>query len=397
VLPPDGPAAKAFEPAPLGPLRLRNRLVKAATYEGMTPGGTPSDALITFHRELAAGGVAMTTVAYGAVSPDGRTFGDQLCLRPEIVPGLRSLADAVHAEGAAASIQLAHAGFFSKVRRRDGTAPRGPSTMLNPYGASAGVPLARAMTEADLATVIDDFGRAAALAVEAGFDAVEVHLGHGYLLSQFLSPATNRRRDAFGGPLANRLRLPLAVVARVRERIGPTRAMLAKTNLRDGFRGGLELDDAIQVVRALEGAGVDAVELSGGFTSRTPFYLLRGGRPLDDMIRVAPTRLHKLILRLTGPLIIRAYPFEELFFLPMARAVREAVGVPLVLLGGVLSLDNLATAMREGFDFVALGRALVADPDLPRRFARGEATRSRCISCNRCVAEMDRGGVRCVL
>jgi 2,4-dienoyl-CoA reductase-like NADH-dependent reductase (Old Yellow Enzyme family) len=173
--------------------------------------------------------------------------------------------------------------------------------------------------------------------------------------------------------------------------------MLAKTNLRDGFRGGLELDDAIQVVRALEGAGVDAVELSGGFTSRTPFYLLRGGRPLDDMIRVAPTRLHKLILRLTGPLIIRAYPFEELFFLPMARAVREAVGVPLVLLGGVLSLDNLATAMREGFDFVALGRALVADPDLPRRFARGEATRSRCISCNRCVAEMDRGGVRCVL
>jgi len=339
----------------------------------------------------------MITVAYGAVSPDGRTFGDQLCLTPAALPGLRTLTDAVHAEGAAASIQLAHAGFFSKIRRRDGTAPRGPSTMLNPYGASAGVPIARAMTEADLATVVDDFGNAAALAVEAGFDAVEVHLGHGYLLSQFLSPATNRRRDAFGGALQNRLRLPLAVVARVRERVGPARAVLAKTNLSDGFRGGLELADAIEVVRALEGAGVDAVELSGGFTSRTPFYLLRGGRPLDDMVAVAPTRLHKLILRLTGPLIIRAYPFEELFFLPMARAVRQATRVPLVLLGGALSLDNVATAMREGFDFVALGRALIADPDLPARFARGEATRSRCISCNRCVAEMDRGGVRCVL
>src|SRR5262245_13347393 len=363
----------------------------------MCPGGIPSDALVRHHRDLAAGGVAMTTVAYCAVSAAGRTFDEQMYMRPEVVAPLRRVTDGVHAEGAAVSLQLGHCGAFSKSTALRPWGPLGPSLGLNAYGLTAGIPFARAMRHGDLTTVVDDFGRAAVLALEAGFDALEIHLGHGYLLSQFLSPATNRRRDAWGGALPNRLRLPLAVVARVRERVGPARAVLAKTNLSDGFRGGLELSDAIEVVRALEGAGVDAVELSGGFTSRTPFYLLRGGRPLADMVAVAPTRLHKLILRLTGPLIIRAYPFEELFFLPMARAVRQAVRVPLVLLGGALSRDTLATAMRERFDFVALGRALIADPDLPARFARGEATRSRCISCNRCVAEMDRGGVRCVL
>ena len=187
------------------------------------------------------------------------------------------------------------------------------------------------------------------------------------------------------------------MVERVRAAVGAGFPVLAKTNLRDGFRGGLEVDDAVGVARALEAAGVDAIVLSGGFTSRTPFFLLRGGRPLAEMIEVAPTRLQKLVLRVTGPLIIRAYPFTEMFFLPEARAVRRAVRMPLVLLGGVLSLENLETAMREGFELVALGRALIADPDLVGRMQRGEATRSRCISCNKCVAEMDRGGVRCVL
>jgi 2,4-dienoyl-CoA reductase-like NADH-dependent reductase (Old Yellow Enzyme family) len=387
----------AFTPIRLGDLTLRNRVIKTATFEGMTPGGVPSDALVAHHRTLAAGGVAMTTVAYGAVSARGRTFGNQLLVSPETVPALRRVTDAVHAERGAASLQLAHCGFFSKNRAADGRWPRGPSLTLNPYGASAGMPIAPAMTEADIAEAVDDFARASALARDAGFDAVELHLGHGYLLSQFLSPATNRRHDRFGGSLENRLRLPLAVVERVRAAVGAGFPVLAKTNLRDGFRGGLEVDDAVGVARALEAAGVDAIVLSGGFTSRTPFFLLRGGRPLAEMIEVAPTRLQKFVLRVTGPLIIRAYPFTEMFFLPEARAVRRAVRMPLVLLGGVLSLENLETAMREGFELVALGRALIADPDLVGRMQRGEATRSRCISCNKCVAEMDRGGVRCVL
>jgi 2,4-dienoyl-CoA reductase-like NADH-dependent reductase (Old Yellow Enzyme family) len=254
-----------------------------------------------------------------------------------------------------------------------------------------------AMTEQDIAATVEEFGVAAALAVEAGFDAVEIHLGHGYLLSQFLCPAVNRRRDQYGGSLENRLRLPVAVVQRVRSAVGAETAVLAKTNLRDGFAGGLEVEEAVGVARRLEREGVDGIVLSGGFTSRTPFYLLRGGRPLKQMIEVDPSRFQKLVLRCFGPFVVKAYPFEEMFFLEHARKVRAAVRLPLVLLGGIVSLDNIETAMDEGFEFVAMGRALIADPSLIRDMERGGVQRTRCDSCNECVAEMDRGGVRCVL
>jgi 2,4-dienoyl-CoA reductase-like NADH-dependent reductase (Old Yellow Enzyme family) len=268
---------------------------------------------------------------------------------------------------------------------------------VNQYGISAGKPVALAMGEGEIAQVIEDFGCAAGLAREAGFDAVELHLGHGYLLSQFLCPATNRRRDAWGGDLDGRARLPLAVLARVREALGPGFPILCKTNLRDGFRGGLELADSVGLAQRLEAAGADALVLSGGFTSRTPFYLFRGRRPLAEMIEAEKSRLQKLALRFFGGRVIREYPFEEMFFLPEAREVRKAVRMPLVLLGGIVSRANVERAMAEGFDFVALGRALIADPDLVNRMRDDAAARSRCTHCNVCVAEMDLGGVRCVL
>jgi 2,4-dienoyl-CoA reductase-like NADH-dependent reductase (Old Yellow Enzyme family) len=386
-----------FTPVRIGQLALRNRVIKSATFEGMTPGGVPSAALVEHHRRLAAGGVALTTVAYCAVSRDGRTFADQIAATEAIVPALRELTDAVHREGAAASLQLSHCGFFTRLRAPGGRGPRSASFAWNAYGLSAGVPFARGMPESGIETVVADFGRAAAWAVRAGFDAIELHLGHGYLLSQFLSPATNRRRDRFGGSLDNRLRVPVAVVRRVREEVGPRVAVLAKTNLRDGFRGGLELDEAVEVARRLEAEGVDALVLSGGFTSRTPFFLLRGERPLADMIRVERSRLQRLALRAFGPLLVRAWPFEELFFLPLAREVRKAVRMPLALLGGIVSLDGMETALREGFELVALGRALIADPELVRELERGTKRRTRCTACNACVAEMEDGGIRCVL
>ena len=389
--------SKAFTPGRLGALELRNRVIKAATYEGMCPGGIPSDALIRHHRDLAAGGVVMTTVAYCAVSPNGRTFEEQMVMRAEIIPRLHAVTDAVHAAGAAVSLQLGHCGYFSKNRELPGRRSLGPSRQFNEYGLMSGVPFAKAMTEDDIATVIEEFASAAAGAMRAGFDAVELHLGHGYLLSQFLSPAINRRRDRWGGSLDNRMRLPLAVVQRVRSVVGPGFPILAKTNLRDGFTGGLELTESVGVAERLEAAGVDALVLSGGFTSKTPFYLFRGPRPLKEMIAVEKSWPQKLALRVFGSFIIKEYPFQEMFFLEDARRIRQAVRMPLVLIGGLLSLDNLERAMQAGFDFVALGRALIADPDLVNRMQRGEVTRSRCTSCNKCVAEMDRAGVRCVL
>jgi 2,4-dienoyl-CoA reductase-like NADH-dependent reductase (Old Yellow Enzyme family) len=387
----------ALRPGRIGPVTLRNRVIKTATYEGMCPGGLPSEALATFHGRIAAGGTAMCTVAYCAVSPDGRTFGDQMYAREEIVPGLRRVADAVHDQGAVAALQLSHCGHFSRNRDRRNRAPLGPSFGLNRYGLMSGVPFGFAMTEAEIERTADEFARAAVLAREAGFDAVEIHYGHGYLLSQFLSPATNRRTDRYGGNIENRLRFPLLVLRRVREAVGARMAVLAKTNLRDGFRGGLELDDSVRVARALEADGVDAIVLSGGFTSMTPFFLMRGETPLASMIAAEKSPLHKLALRWFGPRFMRPYPFEEMFFLREASEVRKAVRVPLVLLGGIVSADNMQRAADEGFEYVALGRALIADPDLVNRIEAGEAVRTRCNACNRCVAEMDLGGVRCVL
>lgn len=188
-----------FSPFRLAGLSLRNRILKTATFEGMSPGGGVSDALTEHHRALAAGGVAMTTVAYCAVTPDGRTFRDQLHMRSEVVSALRTLTAAVHGAGAAASVQLGHCGAFCNnhdlARRR----PMGPSRALNLIGALSGRVLADAMSETEIEDVTAAFVSAAQLAREAGFDAVELHLGHGYLLSQFLSPGSNKRRDRFGG------------------------------------------------------------------------------------------------------------------------------------------------------------------------------------------------------
>jgi len=389
--------AKAYRPAPLGGLTLRNRIIKTATYEGMTPQGRPSQALVDHHTELAAGGVGMTTVAYCAVSAKGRTFPEQLTMTEEVVPGLRRLTDSVHQEGAAVSLQLGHCGGFSK----DGTVPRphpkGPSRRLNTYGLMHGLPRVHAMDAADIHGVIADFARAATLAVDAGFDAIELHLGHGYLLSQWLSPAINRRRDAWGGDLAGRLRFPLAVVEAVRKAVGPRVPLIAKTNLSDGVRGGLEVDDAVAIGGALEQVGIDAILMSGGLVDRTPLYLLRGARPLRGMIAVEKHRLQKLALAVAGPWVMRRYPFSELFFLDHAQKMRAALDLPLILLGGVVSRQNLSQAMQEGFEFVAMGRALIAQPTLIRDFQAGRAEQSRCTHCNECMVEMDRGGVRCVL
>lgn len=389
-------SAALFEPLRIESLALRNRVIKTATYEGMVVDGLPSELLKRHHVALARGGVAMTTVAYCAVSPEGRTFANQLVMRHESVAALRALTDAVHREGAAVMLQLGHCGGFSKNTELSIRGPLGPSLGFNAYGALVGRPVVRAMSPADIERTTADFVHAAQRAIEAGFDAVELHLGHGYLLSQFLSPRLNRRRDGYGGPLPHRLRFPLDVVRRVRAALGPRVPIFAKLNLDDGVRDGLHIDEAVLVARALEEAGTSALVLSGGLVSHSALYLLRGERPLRQMIAVEPSWLQKLALIAFGPFFVPKTPFAPLFFLPLAKQVRAAVRMPLVYVGGATSLEDIMQVRREGFELVAMGRALLADPDLIRRYATGQATRSTCSPCNRCITEMDRpGGVVC--
>jgi len=388
---------KAFLPIKLRDLTIRNRFIKTATNEGMWENGLPSQNLIDHHTRLSQGGIGLTTVAYGAVHPDGRTHETQMVMRPEVIPGLKKLTDAVHNHGAAASIQLTHCGFFTNNRLVSNKRPIAPSRILNNYGLLSGIFWSQPMTNDQLLSTSNDFARSARLALDAGFDAVELHLGHGYLLSQFLSPKTNRRKDKYGGRLENRMRFPLEVVAAVREAIGEGVPVICKINLSDGFKGGLDIKDSIELAIALEKAGVDALVLSGGFTSKTPFYLMRGDVPLREMIKAEKQWQHKAAFAVFGRFIIGKYEFKENFFMPLAMQIRQAVKIPLVYLGGVISAEGVERVFTEGFDMVAIGRALIHDPDFILKVEKDRHHVSECNHCNICVAEMDRGGIRCVI
>jgi 2,4-dienoyl-CoA reductase-like NADH-dependent reductase (Old Yellow Enzyme family) len=380
-----------LSPVTLGPLRLRNRTVKAATFEGRSPGGVVTDDLVEFHRRVAAGGVAMTTVAYLAVAPEGRTDAGCLVLDDRTATDLRRLTDAVHAEGALAAAQLGHAGPVANAAS-NGVPAVAPGRMFNPLGLRR----TRAATTADLERIIGDFGAAAARATRAGFDSLEVHLGHNYLPSAFLSPAFNRRTDEWGGTLEGRARLARRIVEAVRSAAGADVAVTAKLNMVDGIRTGLQLDDSLQVARWLQDDGhLDALELTGGSSLANPMYLFKGAAPLPEFRRTLPWYLRGGF-RLVGSRFLRSYPYSEAYFLPMARRFREELTLPLVLLGGISSRATAEAAIDEGFDLVALGRALLHDPDLVNGWVDGTADVSGCVHCNRCMPTIYTG-TRCPL
>ncbi len=380
-----------FEPAQLGPLTLKNRVVKAATFEGASPGGLVSDRLVEFHRRIARGGAAMTTVAYVAVAPEGRTDDGCIYLREDAMAGLRRLTDAVHADGALIAAQVGHAGPVAN-SRSNGVQSIAPGRFFNPLG----MRWTRAADEYDIARITSDYERGARMCADAGFDALEIHLGHNYLLSSFLSPMLNRRTDRWGGSLENRARFARQVVTAVREAVGDRVAVTAKLNMADGYRGGLEVEDSLQVARWLEEDGaLDAIELTGGSSLANPMYLFKGDAPVKEFRKTLPWYLRGGFA-LVGKGFLKQYPYEEAYFLPMARRYREALDMPLILLGGISRLDTAERGLAEGFEFVAMGRALLHDPDLVEKFRQGSATRSGCIHCNRCMPTIYTG-TRCPL
>ncbi|MED7924250.1 NADH:flavin oxidoreductase [Nonomuraea sp. LP-02] len=380
-----------FDQAKLGPLTLRNRIIKAATFEGMTRNALVSDDLIAFHRAHAAGGAAMTTVAYCAVAPEGRTERRQIWMRPDALPGLRRLTDAVHAEGAAASAQIGHAGPVanSKSNRLPALAP---SAAFNPQA----IAMTRRATTADIERITAAHATAAKLAAEAGFDAVEIHLGHNYFASSFLSPRLNKRDDEYGGPLANRAKVALGAARAVRDAVGDRIAILAKLNMDDGVRGGLGIEESLQVAQWLERDGtLDALELTAGSSLLNPMYLFRGDAPIREFAANFKQPAH-LGIKLAGERFIRAYPYQEAYLLDSARRFRAALKTPLILLGGISQRATMDLAMAEGFAFVAMARALLREPDLVNRLRTDPATRSLCVHCNKCMPTIYTG-TRCVL
>jgi 2,4-dienoyl-CoA reductase-like NADH-dependent reductase (Old Yellow Enzyme family) len=370
-----------FTPAKLGPVTLRNRIIKAATFEASTPDALVTDDLITYHRLPAAGGIGMTTVAYCAVSPGGRTDGWQLWMRPEAVPGLRRLTDAIHAEGAAISAQIGHAGPVANSRTNKAKA-YAPVRFFNPLS----MRFAKKATAGDIDDITAAHANAARLAIESGFDAVEIHLGHNYLASSFLSPLINRRTDEFGGSLSNRAKVARGLVRAVRDAVGDRIAVTAKLNMSDGVRGGISLDESLQTARWLEeDGGLDGLELTAGSSLLNPLYLFRGDAPIKEFAGAFKPPLSWGI-RMTGKKFLREYPYREAYLMDQAKQFRAELKMPLILLGGITNRDTMDLAMAEGFDFVAMGRALLAEPDLINRIKDDAAVRSACTHCNKCMA-----------
>ena len=382
--------ADVFAPAMLGPVRLRNRTVKAATFEGRAQHGQVTDELIDYHLAVTRGGVGLTTVAYLAVAPEGRTHREQIVVGERTLGGLTRLADAIHESGAAIAGQVGHAGPVAN-GRSNGVKALSSSRMPSPLS----MQMIKAATEADLARITRDYVAAARTLVRAGFDVLELHMAHSYLISSFLAPGLNRRKDGWGGSLENRARLGRQVARAVRDEIGSDAAITAKVSVGDGFRGGVTTEEGVAYAQMLESDGtLDALQLSGGSSLMNPMYLFRGDAPVAEFAATMPLVVRLGMKTPVGRSFMKVYPFEEAYFREKALRFRSAVSMPLMLLGGINRLETMEQAMADGFDFVAMGRALLREPDLVNRLQSGRATAGVCIHCNRCMPTIY-SGTRC--
>jgi len=378
-----------FGPATLGPVTLRNRTVKAATFEGRTPRGQVTDELIDYHLAPARGGVGLTTVAYLAVAPEGRTHAEQIVVGEDTLAGLARLTEAVHETGAAVAGQVGHAGPVAN-GRSNGVKALSASRMPSPLS----MQMIGSVTERDLTRITHAYVATARTLVRAGFDVLELHMAHSYLISSFLAPALNRRNDRWGGTLENRARLARQVARAVRDEVGDEVAVTAKVSLGDGFRGGVTTDDGLALAQLLEADGtLDALQMSGGSSLMNPMYLFRGDVPLKEFADAMPMPV-RLGMRVGGKRFLKEYPFEEAYFLDKALRFRAGLSMPLMLLGGINRRDTMEQAMVQGFDFVAMGRALLREPDLVRRLESGQRSSGVCIHCNRCMPTIY-SGTRC--
>ncbi len=388
---------KLFSPVKLNGLELRNRVIRAACFEGMCPDGYPSERLIDLHRELAEGGVGLTTVAYCAVEANGRVKEEMMYMHEGIRPQVEQMTRAVHEAGSKISGQMGHCGNFSQNKGFHGKRPLGPSPMINMGGIPVGLPFAGAMTHADIDHVVQCFHDAALFMKSAGFDAVEMHFGHGYGLSQFISPKTNRRMDEYGGSIVNRMRYPLRALEAVRKAVGDDFPILGKMGLTDGVKGGLTIDDAVEVAALLDEGGIDMLIPSGGTSSMNPMLLFRGDSILPGLLKYEKNLVLKLGMIMISPWMFKKYPYEELYFLEGTKRVRDRVkNAKICYIGGASTMESLETVMRE-FDFVQMGRALVKDPAFVNHAMADPNYVNDCDHCNRCASIiLHPDGVRCL-
>lgn len=390
---------KLFSSAKLNGAKLNNRVIKAATFESMLDDNSNiTEKCIAFHENIAKGGVGMTTLAYCSPEPDGRMVNSYMYIREEIKPQLQELAARVHKHGALLSGQIAHCGGFSRNTKLERKRPVAPSTQFSPIGLAYGIYFTQKMDRALMDEVSEAYARTARIMKESGFDAIEIHFGHGYLLSQYISPITNKRKDEYGGSIENRMRYPIEVLNAVRKAVGPDFPILGKITMYDDMKGGISLEDGIRSAELLDKAGIDGIILSAGSSSQNPMLLFHGDSILPGLLEYEKSPVMKLGMKMVSKSFFRNYPYHELYLLEAAKKVREKVKCNLIFIGGAMTTESLEKVMDLGFDFVQLGRPLLRDPAMVNHLnEHGKAYINGCDACNKCAPLMnDPEGIRCV-
>lgn len=379
---------RLFEPLQIKTLHLKNRLVRSATHEGMADdAGFPTETLFKLYDRLAKGGVGLIITGFAYVAEDGIGFmpGMNGIHTDAHIAAYRRLTAQVHDAGSRIAMQIVHAGRQTTAEVI-GEQPLAPSAVKDP----AIFVRPRAMTETDIERVIEAFGQAARRVMASGFDAVQVHAAHGFLLSSFLCPHTNRRKDRWGGSVANRMRIIRRIYRRCRELVGDTFPVLVKISATDAMKNGLPLEESLQVARMMDALGFDGIEVSCGI-DEDGGSTVRGDLPVDVVLDHwamyrKKNSLFKFIMRHWGTKLKPPVPFSENYNLDSARAVKKAVNVPVMAVGGFIRPAAMEAALRNGdADAIALSRPLIADPKFPLKIAAGDGETSRCIQCNLCL------------
>jgi 2,4-dienoyl-CoA reductase-like NADH-dependent reductase (Old Yellow Enzyme family) len=360
---------KLFEQTTIQGMILNNRFVRSATWEGMCEkDGRPTAKLASCYRDLAAGDVGLIITGYTFVRPDGKQLPGKMGIHTDdFAAEMRNLTQVVHNEGGKICIQLVHSGAQTTTETA-GRRPLAPSAVkVEQFPEEP-----EAMTKKDIDEIVMAFGDGARRAKEYGFDAIQLHAAHGYLINQFLSPLTNRRTDDYGGSVANRCRFLIEVYRRVRSEVGPDFPVLAKLNGSDNLEGGLDLNDAVYAARVLDKEKIDAIEVSGGTSASGDKNPVR-------------TKIDK--------------PGQEAYNLSLAREIKKAVRCPIMVVGGFRTLEVINKAITgDGIDYISMARPFIREPQLIRRWRQGDTSSARCISCNGCFEPgLKKGGIYCVV
>jgi len=358
-----------FTPAKINSLELKNRFIRSATWEGMaTQDGYPTKKLIDLLVNLAQNEVGLIITGHTYVILEGRTSPWQLAIYDDkFIPSLKDMVKAVHDAGGKIAVQLTHAGCFGAYHLTKLT-PLGPSC-LDKEGLHHPC---REMSIEDIKRTIHAFVKGAVRAREAGFDAVQLHGAHGYLLSQFLSPFFNKRDDLYGGPLENRARIIFEIIEGIRKEVGKDYPLFIKINCDDFLEKGLKKQEAVDLCVMLEQRGIDAIEISGGTKFSGKFLPVRKGD-----------------LKSTE---------DEVYYKDAASMIKKRLKIPLILVGGIRSFEVAESCVKNNLaDFIALSRPLICEPDLIKRWKEGDRRRSECKSDNLCFRPAFEGkGIFCV-